>query len=296
MSIQTSARSVSLTRRLLLLLLIVCGVAFALVAGYVAFLSTSLALPKSDEHPPLLIYGAPFFLTPGLHAVDSGLLEHLQRLEYKPTTAAPRVAGEYFATKDSIEIFLHAQEEARLPARSVRLKLANGLVTEVLSVSDGHPLSLVSLEPVLISGMRSGSRQVREWIPLDRIPPALIKTLLTVEDRRFFSHFGVDPIAIARAFWIDMTRGALVQGGSTLTQQLAKNLYYSPKRTIGRKLQEVMAAMALEFKYRKEEILESYVNEIYLGQAGPVSIYGVGEAPIATSARILAICQSTKSH
>jgi len=248
------------------------------VAGYGAFLSTSLALPKSDEHPPLLIYGAPFFLTPGLHAVDSGLLEHLQRLEYKPATAAPRVAGEYFASKDSIEIFLHAQEEARLPARSVRLKLADGLVTEVLSVSDGHPLSLVSLEPVLISGMRSGSRQVREWIPLDRVPPTLIKTLLTVEDRRFFSHFGVDPIAIARAFWIDMTRGALVQGGSTLTQQLAKNLYYSPKRTIGRKLQEVMAAMALEFKYRKEEILESYVNEIYLGQAGPVSIYGVGEA------------------
>jgi penicillin-binding protein 1B len=75
-----------------------------------------------------------------------------------------------------------------------------------------------------------------------------------------------------------MTRGVLVQGGSTLTQQLAKNLFYSPKRTIGRKLREVMAAMALEFKYRKEEILESYVNEIYLGQAGPVSIYGVGEA------------------
>ncbi|MGZ8404952.1 MAG: PBP1A family penicillin-binding protein [Nitrospira sp.] len=278
MSAQTSARSVSLARRLLLPFLIVCGVAVTLVGGYVVFLSTSLALPKSDEHPPLLIYGAPFFLTPGLHAVDSGLLDHLQRLEYKPATAAPRVAGEYFATKDSIEIFLHAQEEARLPARSVRLKLADGLVTEVLSVSDGHPLSLVSLEPVLISGMRSGSRQVREWIPLDRVPPTLIKTLLTVEDRRFFSHFGVDPIAIARAFWIDMTRGALVQGGSTLTQQLAKNLYYSPKRTIGRKLQEVMAAMALEFKYRKEEILESYVNEIYLGQAGPVSIYGVGEA------------------
>jgi 1A family penicillin-binding protein len=278
MSIQTSDRSVSLARRLLLPLLIICGVGFALVAGYGAFLSTSLALPKSDEHPPLLIYGAPFFLMPGLHAAESGLLDHLQRLEYKPATAAPRVAGEYFATKDSIEIFLHAQEEARLPARSVRLKLADGLVTEVVSVSDGHPLSLVSLEPVLISGMRSGSRQVREWIPLDRVPPTLIKTLLTVEDRRFFSHFGVDPIAIARAFWIDMTRGALVQGGSTLTQQLAKNLYYSPKRTIGRKLQEVMAAMALEFKYRKEEILESYVNEIYLGQAGPVSIYGVGEA------------------
>ena len=278
MSVQTSPRHVLLARRLLVPFLIVLGVAVVLVGAYGTFLSTSLALPKSDEHPPLLIYGAPFFLTPGLHAVDSGLLDHLQRLEYKRVAAAPRAAGEFFTTKDSIEIFLHAQEEHRLPARSVRLILVNGIVTEVVSVSDGQPLSLISLEPVLISGLRSGSRQVREWIPLDRVPPTLIKTLLTIEDRRFFSHFGVDPIAIGRAFWVNMTRGVLVQGGSTLTQQLAKNLFYSPKKTIGRKLRELMAAMALEFKYRKEEILESYVNEIYLGQAGPVSIYGVGEA------------------
>ena len=278
MSVQTSPRHVLLARRLLVPFLIVLGVAVVLVGAYGTFLSTSLALPKSDEHPPLLIYGAPFFLTPGLHAVDSGLLDHLQRLEYKRVAAAPRAAGEFFTTKDSIEIFLHAQEEHRLPARSVRLILVNGIVTEVVSVSDGQPLSLISLEPVLISGLRSGSRQVREWIPLDRVPPILIKTLLTIEDRRFFSHFGVDPIAIGRAFWVNMTRGVLVQGGSTLTQQLAKNLFYSPKKTIGRKLRELMAAMALEFKYRKEEILESYVNEIYLGQAGPVSIYGVGEA------------------
>lgn len=275
---RTSPRPASLTRRLLVTFLIVFGATLALVGGYAIFLSTTLALPKSDEHPPLLIYGAPFFLTPGLHPVDSGLLDHLRRLEYKSVAAAPRAAGEYFATKDLIEIFLHAQEENQLPARSVRLILVNGIITEVLSASDGQPLPLVSLEPVLISGMRSGSRQVREWIPLDRVPPSLIKTLLIIEDHRFFSHFGVDPIAIGRALWINTTRGGVVQGGSTLTQQLAKNLYYSPKRTIGRKLREVMAAMALEFKYRKEEILESYLNEIYLGQAGPVSIYGVGEA------------------
>lgn len=278
MSTQTPPRFISLMRRVLIPVLIVGGVVLALVGGYGVFLSTSLALPKSDEHPPLLIYGAPFFLTPGLHLVDSGVFDHLQRLEYKPIAAAPRAAGEYFATKDSIEIFLHAQEENRFPARSVRLMVADGIISEVLSVSDGRPLSLVSLEPVLISGMRSGSRQVREWIPLDQVPSSLIQALLIIEDRRFFSHFGVDPIAIGRALWINVTRGVVVQGGSTLTQQLAKNLYYSPKRSIGRKLREAMAAMALEFKYRKEEILESYVNEIYLGQTGPVSIYGVKEA------------------
>lgn len=265
-------------RRVGVACVVVLGVALVLLGGYGAFLSSSLALPKSDEHPPLLIYGAPFFLTPGLQPLDSGLFDRLQRLEYRRVNGTPRVAGEYVATNDSIEIFLHAQEEHRLPARTVRLMLADGVVTEVVSVPGGQPLSLVSLESVLISGMRGGTRQVREWIPANRIPPTLIQTLLAIEDRRFFSHVGVDPIAIGRALWTNFTRGAVVQGGSTLTQQLAKNLFYSPQRTIGRKIREVVAAVALEFKYRKEEILESYLNEIYLGQAGPVSIYGVGEA------------------
>jgi len=256
--------------------LVLCGLIGLMI--YAAVLSASLSLPKSDEHPPLLIYGAPFFLTPGLHPVDSGLFDCLHRLEYRPVTVTPRRAGEYFVTNDAIEIVLRAQEEHRLPARSIRLILTNGIVTEVLSVPDNQPLSLVALEPVLISGMRAGTKQVREWIQLDQIPPALIETLLAVEDRRFFSHYGVDPFAIGRALWINVTRGAVVQGGSTLTQQLAKNLFYSPQRTMGRKFRELVAAIALEFKYRKEEILESYVNEIYLGQAGLVSIYGVSEA------------------
>jgi penicillin-binding protein 1B len=158
------------------------------------------------------------------------------------------------------------------------MKLTGGMVAEVLSLPDEQPDPMVALEPAVISGVRAGSKQVREWIPLNRIPPLLVQTLLAVEDRRFFSHFGVDPIAVARALWTNVTSGAVVQGGSTLTQQLAKNLYYSPQRTMRRKLQEFMAAIVLEFKYRKEDILESYLNEIYLGQAGSVSIYGAGEA------------------
>ncbi|HSA61664.1 MAG TPA: PBP1A family penicillin-binding protein, partial [Nitrospiraceae bacterium] len=245
---------------------------------YGAILSTSLALPKSDEHPPLLIYGAPFLLAPGLSMEKSGLLDRLHRLEYRPVTAGPRAPGEYSLTNESIDIYLHAQEETRLPSKSVRLRLMNSTVTDVVSLPDEQPAALVSLEPPLISGLRAGSKQVREWIPLSRIPPALIETLLAVEDRRFFSHHGVDPFAIARALWANVTRGGVVQGGSTLTQQLAKNLFYSPQRTMGRKMRELVAALVMELKYRKEEILESYLNEIYLGQAGSVSIYGVGEA------------------
>lgn len=254
------------------------ALALAGLVGYGATLSASLALPKSDEHPPLLIYGAPFFLSPSLHVADSGLLDRLHRLEYRPVAAAPQAAGEYALADESMDIVLHPQEENHLPSRSVRLMLENGTVTEVLSLPDEQPTALVSLEPVLISGMRGGSRQVREWIPLSHMPSTLIQAVLAVEDRRFFSHYGIDPVAIGRALWVNVTQGSVVQGGSTLTQQLAKNLFYSPQRTMMRKLQESVAAIVLECKYRKEEILESYLNEIYLGQAGSVSIYGVGEA------------------
>jgi len=266
------------TRRGLYTFLGILGAGVTGLAVYGFILSMTLTLPKSDEHPPLLIYGAPFFLEPGLSVEQSGLLDRLHRLEYRRVRTAPKAAGEYLLTDDVIDLVLHAQEEAQLPARAVRLRLANGEVSEVLSLPDEQPAPFVALEPGVISGMRAGSKQVREWIPLSRIPPLLVQTLLAVEDRRFFSHYGIDPIAVGRALWTNMTRGAVVQGGSTLTQQLAKNLYYSPQRTMRRKFQEFMAAVVLEFKYRKEDILESYLNEIYLGQAGSVSIYGVGEA------------------
>jgi penicillin-binding protein 1B len=119
---------------------------------------------------------------------------------------------------------------------------------------------------------------VREWIPLSQMPERLIEAILAVEDRRFYSHVGIDPVAVGRAIWRNLTKGGVVQGGSTITQQLAKNLFYSPQRTFIRKVKEALAAIVLEAKYGKREILESYLNEIYLGQAGFVSIYGVGEA------------------
>ncbi len=256
----------------------ILGVGVLALIGYGSILAATLALPKADDHPPLRIYSAPFFLTPGLSLAESGLFERLHQLEYHRVSVRPRAAGEYFRHGESIDIFLHAQPDRRLPAGVVRLNVADGIVMEVLSLPDGQPVPWVSLEPVIISGMRAGSRQIREWIPLERIPPMMVQTLLAVEDRRFFSHYGIDPIAVGRALWVNVTRGAVVQGGSTLTQQLAKNLYYSPQRTMKRKFQELMAAVVLECKYRKEEILESYLNEIYLGQAGSVSIYGIGEA------------------
>lgn len=248
------------------------------LAGYGLILSAALTLPRGDAHPPLLIYGAPFMVSPGLDVTGSGLIDRLRQLGYRSVSTSPRAAGDYVVVGDSIEIVLHPQPERRLPAKMVRLVLVAGKIRELRSMPDGQPIPWVFLEPAIISGMRDGSKQVREWIPLDRIPPRLIDMVLAIEDRRFFSHLGIDPLAIGRALWANLVHGTVVQGGSTLTQQLAKNLYYSPQRTISRKLKELIAAVILELKYSKQEILESYLNEIYLGQFGSVSIYGVGEA------------------
>ncbi len=264
-------------RRSVLLLLVFLGVGLGALVVYGAYLSAGLALPKSDEHPPLLIYGAPHLLKPGEPVAETGVFDRLHRLGYHAVPVV-RTPGDYASSDDAIDLYLHAQEESHQPPRRVQLELKDGVITNVVSVQEREPLPFVTLEPPLLSGMRGGSRQVREWVPYNQIPQAVIKSVLAVEDRRFFSHYGVDPVAIGRALWANLTRGGVVQGGSTITQQLAKNLFYSPQRTMERKLREVAAAFVMEWKYRKEEILESYLNEIYLGQAGSVSIYGIGEA------------------
>jgi penicillin-binding protein 1B len=260
------------------------GVAISLVlvmAGllvYGAYLATFLELPRSEDHPPLRLYTAPFQLKTGLSLKVARLPERLQRLGYRPMKGLVAAPGDYALTPETLTIFLHAQPETFAKANVVTLELEDGLVTQVLSEPDRTPIFPVFLEPELISGLRGASRQVREWIPLPQMPPRLVETILAVEDRRFYSHPGIDPVAVGRAVWRNLTKGGVVQGGSTITQQLAKNLFYSPQRTFARKIKEALAAVVLETKYRKQDILESYLNEIYLGQAGFVSIYGVGEA------------------
>ncbi|PPE79542.1 penicillin-binding protein [Kaistia algarum] len=113
-----------------------------------------------------------------------------------------------------------------------------------------------------------------EFVRIEDLPPYLPEAVIAIEDRRFYSHFGVDPIGLARAFYTNARAGGVVQGGSTLTQQLAKNLFLKPERTFERKLQEAMMALWLDAKYSKQQILEAYLNRVYLGAGA----YGVDAA------------------
>ncbi|MEM9633032.1 MAG: transglycosylase domain-containing protein [Pseudomonadota bacterium] len=130
-----------------------------------------------------------------------------------------------------------------------------------------------------------------EAVRLEQLPPYLPNAVIAIEDRRFRSHFGIDPIGLARAFYTNLTTGRLAQGGSTLTQQLAKNLFLEPDRTIKRKIQELVLAFWLEAKYSKDEILEMYLNRVYLGSGA----YGVDAAArryFGKSARLMTVAEA----
>ncbi len=144
--------------------------------------------------------------------------------------------------------------------------------TTTWSIPDRPPnVKIVSVEGDLIANRGASGG---EAISLHDMSPYLPEAVVAIEDRRFYSHFGVDPIGFARAMAANVMSGRLVQGGSTITQQLAKNLFLTPERTIERKVQEVLLALWLEQKYTKDQILEMYLNRVYLGSGS----YGVAAA------------------
>ncbi len=249
-----------------------------LVGGYAAYLWMVVSLPAGEDRPPLRIYGSSFVLEAGLHLAEAHLTERLERLGYRAVAQEVREPGDYRITPETVELYLHHDPTGSSRAHAIKLILEDNRVAGVVSLADGEPVFPVALEPALLGGMRGASRQVRDWVSLSEIPRTLVSAVLAIEDRRFYQHGGVDPWAVARALWANVRTGQVVQGGSTITQQLAKNLFYSRERTASRKIKEALTALVLEMKYRKDAILECYLNEIYLGQVESVSIYGVAEA------------------
>ncbi|RPI00215.1 MAG: hypothetical protein EHM71_17655, partial [Zetaproteobacteria bacterium] len=129
-----------------------------------------------------------------------------------------------------------------------------------------------------IAALQGTARRSRIWIPLGEIPRPVVQAVLAAEDRRFFHHPGIDVRAVLRATVTNLRRGGIRQGGSTITQQLARMLFFGNERTWGRKLRESGAALMLETQYSKGQILEAYLNAVYMGHDDGVAIYGIGAA------------------
>lgn len=142
----------------------------------------------------------------------------------------------------------------------------------------GEPAQTVTLEPPLLASYYGPNQRERRPVTMDEVAEDLVAAVVAAEDDSFFKHSGVSVTGIARALWVNMRGGGIRQGGSTLTQQLVKNLYLTHERTMGRKAQELVLAILLEVRYDKQRILEAYLNEIYLGGSGGVSLMGMGAA------------------
>lgn len=166
--------------------------------------------------------------------------------------------------------------DSRLPQSNITFSLDDGYVSELRL--NNRSIAEVRLPPVLIDRILPESKEDRVIVGLEQLPEQLIDTLLLVEDRNFYHHYGVSPLGILRAAIANLKAGRTVQGGSTLTQQLVKNMFLTRDKTLWRKANEAIISLLLEYRYSKDQLLEAYVNEVYLGQHYANGIYGFGLA------------------
>jgi penicillin-binding protein 1B len=233
---------------------------------------------------PSRIYSDSTIVYPGQDLDDLGFFDRLARLNYHRTDPGQvKTRGEFSfdAKHGDLVIFLHSfsYPYRQFSGRLVEITLAkDDMIESMRDPASGRPVFSIELEPELISGIFEGSWDQRRLVRLNQIPPLLVDAILAAEDHRFYEHHGVDPVRILKAAIVDLTSRRIQQGGSTLTQQLMKNFFLTNQRSYKRKVKEALMAYIAERKYSKDEILENYINDIYLGRRGQEGIYGVWEA------------------
>ena len=272
------AAAVRRNRRLVVSVVLVLAIGPPVALGLWAW-RTAYSVDLERLEDAAQIFAAGQVLAPGVSIEAADLGGTLRRLGYRETRAAPAAPGQFRREAGAWDLHLRPRHDpqASRPALELRLAVDGGRIRE-LTTGDGALVGEIELEPEALTGLGEGANQLRHPVPLATFPQHLVQAVLAAEDHRFHEHLGVDLRAVGRALWVNVRRGELVQGGSTLTQQLVKNLVLTPKRTWGRKVQEAALALIIERRYGKDEILAAYLNGIYLGQHGGFAVYGVGAA------------------
>ncbi len=225
---------------------------------------------------PARVYARPLELFVGRPAELDDLEYELQAAGYRRDRTL-RAPGTYLLSGNQLEFYTRefAYWDGVEPARRLSLQVHGGRIVDLHLLSSAAPIDLVRVDPVLVGSFYANQQEDRLLVALKEVPESFVQGLLLMEDRHFYEHHGVDPLAIARAAWANLRAGKTVQGGSTLTQQLVKNFFLSSTRSLWRKFNEAIMSVLLELRYAKPEILEAYLNEIYLGQNGTLSVNGL---------------------
>jgi penicillin-binding protein 1B len=227
---------------------------------------------------PAQVYAAPLELYAGLPLALPELEHELQRLQYRATPRLER-PGTYRLQGEHIDVALRAARFAD-EARPAQLLTITSGPQGVGSLRDsaGHEIPVLRLEPLLIGSIFPIHGEDRIVVTPQEVPPLLPAALKAVEDRKFNTHHGIDPLAMLRAAWVDLRARQIEQGGSTLTQQLVRSYFLSSRQTLSRKVREAIMAVALDTHFTKADLMNAYINEIFLGQDGARAIHGFGLA------------------
>ena len=228
---------------------------------------------------PARVYARPLELYIGKPLSHEQFKFELKTSGYRLTKNSIKT-GQYKKSGDSYRIVIREFDfwDGHQPPRYIEVRIEDGFVSNVIDYRDQTEVAVVRLEPAIMGRIYPTHREDRLLVKLDDVPEDLVLALLAVEDRDFYSHFGINPKAIVRAMVANIKAGAVVQGGSTLTQQLVKNFFLTKKKSLVRKFNEAIMAVLLEIHYEKKEILQAYLNEIYLGQDKNRAIHGFGLA------------------
>jgi penicillin-binding protein 1B len=262
--------------------ILLAGIAAALALGLYGVQLDKIVREKFEGQRwalPARVFARPLELYVGRPITQEALIGELERLKYRRGNGLER-AGSFQVEADRVLFrtrpfrFWDGTEAEQL----VEARIADGVVTDLRSGTNGRDLALVRLDPALIASIYPTHNEDRVLLSREQLPATLVQTLLAVEDRSFFQHQGIDPKGILRAAYENLMAGRTVQGASTLTQQLVKNFYLTQERTLERKAKEAYMAVLLDQRYSKDEILTAYANEVYLGQDGSRAIHGFGLA------------------
>ncbi len=272
-------------------LLLKLSLFFAVIGGlFVIYLDARITATFSDKmwDLPARVYARPLELFEGAPVKADDFAYELRVLGYRAVNS-PRNPGEFTRYRDRFDLYTRGFDfpGERESSRRVLIEFADRRVKSLSA--GGRGVDLMRLDPVHIGGIYPQHGEDRALVRLREVPETLTLGLMAVEDRDFYQHWGFSITGIARAAWSNLRSGRVVAGGSTISQQLVKNYYLTSERTIVRKLIEVVMAVLLELHYDKEQILESYINEVYLGQEGRRSVHGFElasqhyfDAPLAT--------------